>query len=508
MNTDGVSQNPFDTSHLTEDLKNRSIRGTFLFAGARFFNALMQIGSTAILARLILPKDFGLVAMVLVGLNLLMNFRDAGLSTATIQRKNIDQSQVSALFWINTLLGFSLATIMFFMAPLFSWFYKEPKLTAITYFLALILIFDGLSVQHRALLQRQMLYRRLAIIQIFSQTSGKIVAIIMAFLGFGYWALVALPVATSGIRFVLLWIFGKWIPNLPAKAKNLKEMLTFGIHLTGTNFISFFHQQLDSILIGRFCGPFALGLYSKSYNLVSLPFKFIIWPADDVLIPSLSVLQNNPEKYRRFLKKALEKLNFFGQPITIFMFIASEEIILILLGKHWYGAIPIFRILGIWAFCMITQTGSYVILISVDKTRRLLTWESIRALATIISIIIGLYWGVMGVAAALAVSCLLIKPLEILYCYQGTPFKLSDFWDATWFSLISSVISGICLYLLRVNLLNKIENIYLRLPVMALTFGAIYIMIGLSLPNGRKKIKDLIQKFTGLVKKDLTTNQT
>jgi len=221
-----------------------------------------------------------------------------------------------------------------------------------------------------------------------------------------------------------------------------------------------------------------------------------------VLIPSLSVLQNNPEKYRLFLKRALEKLNFFGQPITVFLLIAAEEIILILLGKHWHGAIPIFRILGFWAFCMITQTGSYVILISLDKTQRLLKWEFVKASATILAIIIGLHWGAIGVAAALALSCLLIKVPEMLYCYHHTPFKTADFWEATWFSLTSSIVSGICLYLIKIHLLNRIGNIYFRLPIMALTFSTIYILVCLLLPNGRKKIKDLIQKLMGLITKN------
>ena len=496
------SKDKLDTTHLIHDLKSRSIKGTFLFAGARVFNTLIQIGSTAILARLISPENFGLVAMVLVGLELLMNFRDAGLPTATIQRKTIDQSQVSALFWLNVLLGFSLAIIMYFLAPVFSWFYNEPKLINITYVLSLILIFEGLSVQHRALLQRQMHFRVLVFIQVFSQTAGKVIAIVMASMSFGYWALVALPVSTSGIRFILTWIFSDWAPSRPRKTQNIRDMITFGLNLTGTNFINFLHGELDNILIGRICGPFALGLYSKSRNLVSLPNKFITWPADDVLIPSLSILQDNPERYRLFLKRALEKLNFFSQPITTFMIIASHEIILTLLGVQWKGAIPIFTTLGFWAFFSIIQTGTYVILISSNKTRRLLNWQLIKASVIICSIVIGIHWGVLGVAVALAISSFVLIFPEILYCYKGTPFSIPDFWASVWRSLVASISAGMILYFLKIKIILDIENVFLRLCLLAFLFGVLYIGCFLTLPNGPKKLKDIISKIMGLIKKD------
>jgi O-antigen/teichoic acid export membrane protein len=501
MKSDSSSKKIFDTSHLKKDLKNRSIRGTFMFVGARGLNTLIQIGSTIILARLITPKDYGLVAMVFVGLDLLMNFRDAGLSTATVQRKNINQAQISTLFWINTLLGLLLATIMSFLAPAFAWFYQEPKLRAITLSIAIIFIFDGLTVQHRALLQRQMHYHKLAFIQIFSQTSGKIAAIVMASQGFGYWSLVAMPVSTSFFRLTLAWFFSNWVPSFPKKAKNIRDMLAFGMHLTGANFISFFSQQLDNILIGRFCGPVLLGLYSKSYNLVSMPSKFIAWPMDDVLIPSLSVLQDSPEKYRLFFRRALEKLNFFGQPITVFLIVAAEEVILVLLGNQWKEAIPIFRRLGLWGFCMITQTGGYIILISLNKTGRLLKWEFYKTIIQIIAVIFGLHWGAIGIATAIFLSCLLLKIPEMLYCYRETPISIIDFWEITWRTMVSSIGAGILLYFIRKTFLMNICNVYLRLPIIIILFSLMYIGFFATLPNGPEKLKDIITKVMSLTRK-------
>jgi PST family polysaccharide transporter len=124
-------------------------------------------------------------------------------------------------------------------------------------------------------------------------------------------------------------------------------MISFGLNLTGTHLVSFFSEQLDNVLIGRFCGAFSLGLYSRAYNLISMPTRLINWPMSSVLIPALSILQDNPEHYRRFLRRALEKLAFFGQPLAVLLIVAADEIILTLLGNQWKGAVPIFRWLGV-----------------------------------------------------------------------------------------------------------------------------------------------------------------
>ena len=464
----------------------------------RAFNTLAQIGTLAVLARLIPPRDFGLVAMVTVGLELLVNFKDAGLSEATIQKKEINQNQVSTLFWLNVLVGTSLTIIMILMAPLLTWFYHEPKLNAITIVLSFTFIFDGLLIQHGALLNRQMQYKKLAIIEVIVRTLSKLIAILLALLGMGYWALVSMPLSLSFLRLILTWFVSKWIPSLPGKLRQVKDMITFGLHMTGINFTTFFKDQMDNILIGRFCGARLLGLYSKSYTIILMPVRSISWPIDSVMIPSLSVLQDTPLRYRSYFRKALETLTFFGQPITVFMFVAATEIILVLLGNQWRGAIPIFQILSLFGLCEITPTGHYLILTSLGKTARLFRWEIFKNVIQSLALIVGLHWGVMGIAISLSVSTLILKFPEIAYCYKNTPIRFRDYWESIWRSTISSLGAGLLIYFLKKIYLTHISHALLRVSIIAVLFGAIYFAFYLLLPGGPQKINETLTRLKGL----------
>jgi O-antigen/teichoic acid export membrane protein len=493
------SDDQFDTSHLKSDLKERSIKGSFISVGARGINVLIQLGSTAILARLLTPKDFGLVAMVLVGLDLLLNFRDAGLSAATVQRPTIDHSQVNALFWINVGVGFTLTVVMAFLSPVFAGFYKEPRLLSVTMVIGFVFLFDGLAVQHRALLQRHMRFSALASIKIITQLVGKVTAIVLAFLGFRYWALVAMPIAISVCRAIMVWSLVDWKPGFPKIAKDLRAMIMFGMNLTGVQLVSFFTYQLDNILIGRVCGAYALGLYSRSYNLISTPARLFGWPMHSVLVPSLSILQNEPERFRRFLKKAIEKLTFFAQPTATLLIVAADEIIITLLGRQWIQAIPIFKLLGIWGFLLVTATGSKWILISLARTNRLLKWETIQSVSLSLAIILGIHWGTIGVAAAVSITFLVLKIPEVLFCYKNTPSKFRDFWTAIWRSTVASIGTGFLILFLRKMLLINITSIQLRLLAIIFVFGFLYLGIYAIIPGGLKRLKEIFTKIRYLL---------
>ena len=499
MNQEPTYDSQLSTADLQTDLKQRSIRGSFISVGARGVNTLVQIGSTVVLARLLTPSDFGLVAMVLVGLDLLMNFRDAGLSVATVQRAEINQAQVSTLFWINAAVGIALMlTMMIILAPTFAWFYNEPRLRTATVTIAVVFLFDGLAAQHRALLQRRMRFLALASVQVTSQVVSKAVAITMALFGLGYWALIAMPIAVSVCRAFMVWPLTGWFPGLPRKAKGIRSMISFGLNLTCTQLISFFSTQLDNILIGRFCGAFSLGLYSRAYNLVSMPTRLINWPMTSVLIPSLSILQDRPEHYRRFLRRALEKITFFAQPLAILMLVAAEELILTLLGNQWTEAVPIFRLLGIWGFLLVTQSGSFWVLISLDQTNRLVRWQGIMSSVHCLSIVLGLHWGALGVATAISISSVMLKLPELLYCYRKTPVTLRDFWYAVWRSTVASIGAGCLTFFLRQTILIGISNTQLRLSIISAIFGILYLGIFAMLPRGPEKLKDIMEKVRGL----------
>jgi O-antigen/teichoic acid export membrane protein len=219
---------PLSTEHLRTDLKRRSVRGgliTIISQGAQF---LIQMAATVVLARLLVPADFGLVAMVTAFTSVAQGFADLGLSEATIQREDITHKQVSTLFWINVSIGLVLMLATVGMAPVLAWFYRDTRLKGITFAVSLTFLIGGLRVQHDALLRRQMRFTSMSIRDVASSAMGVTVAIVMAWKGAGYWAIMALPLITNFAQMALSWLMVGWIPGLPRRDAQVGSMIAFG----------------------------------------------------------------------------------------------------------------------------------------------------------------------------------------------------------------------------------------------------------------------------------------
>ena len=213
MNRKDARQDFFDTKDLHADLKGHTVRGGAVTLSAQGFGLILSLGAIAILARLLTPADFGLVAMVMALTGILAIFKDAGLSMATVQQDQITHEQVSTLFWTNVALSFFLVLAVASLAPVVTWFYGDPRLFSITLVVALLFVFDGLTAQHQALLRRQMLFGALAKIQIIASSLALIAAITTALMGAGYWALLVQIAVSQLSTTVLSWRYCQWIPG-------------------------------------------------------------------------------------------------------------------------------------------------------------------------------------------------------------------------------------------------------------------------------------------------------
>ena len=433
--------NFFDTEYLKADLKGRSVRGgavTMAAQGVRFF---LQMGSTMVLARLLTPQDFGLIAMVTAVTGFVVMFKDMGLSMATVQKAEINHGQISTLFWINVVLSIGVMLVIAALAPAIAWFYGEPRLTWITLALAGAFIFGGLTVQHQALLRRNMRFGSLALIHIISMSVGILTAIIAAFYGAGYWALVLMQLATAIAGAIAVWVACGWHPGPPVRRSGVREMLAFGGNLTGFNALNYFARNADNLLIGKFWGSGSLGLYSKAYGLLMLPLRQIKGPISAVAVPVLSRLQNEPERYRRYYYRAISTIAFITMPLVAMLAALSDEIIRIVLGNQWTDAAIIFKILALSAFFQPVVSTTGWVYISLGQTKRMMYVGLIKTPIIIACFIIGLPWGPVGVAAsytACGIFVLLVPSLLLAFRYS--PVNLIGFFKAVFCPLIISLI--------------------------------------------------------------------
>lgn len=432
----------FHTDHLKADIKGRSVRGGAVTMVAQICKFILQMGSTIVLARLLTPQDYGLVGMVTAVTGFIGSLKDMGLSMATVQRAEINHRQVSTLLWVNVALSLALAVVTAALAPVIAWFYGEPRLSLMTLVLASGYIFGGLSVQHQALLNRQMRFTSLAIIDITSMLSGIAIAIVLAWYETGVWALIFMQLATGITYTIGVWWICSWRPGPPVRYSGIRSMLAFGGNLTGFNLINYLARNLDNVLIGRYWGAQQLGLYAKAYQLLLLPLQQINAPITAVAIPGLSRLRQDPQTFARYYLKALSFIAFLTMPVGILLLVISEEIVALILGSQWHEAAVIFRLLGLSALVQPICNTTGWLHISAGRTDRMLKWGIFAASFIVMSFFIGLPHGASGVALCYAVVQLLLAWPCLYYATRGTSITVRNLLDAVKQPFLASLVAG------------------------------------------------------------------
>ncbi|HZD96410.1 MAG TPA: lipopolysaccharide biosynthesis protein, partial [Candidatus Sulfotelmatobacter sp.] len=369
--------------------------------GAKFF---LNLVSTMILARLLNPRDFGLVAMVMTVTGFLRVFKDAGLSIATVQRERITHAQVSNLFWVNIAVSALGSLIVAGAAPVIARFYHNPRLIGVTLILSTTFIISGSTVQHQALLKRQMRFKALALIEVGSMAIGVLVGVAMAVLGYRYWSLVGSSLSMEIAGLLLTWSVSRWRPQLPVRRSGVGPLVSFGAHRTAGDFLLTVARGTDNLLIGKFYGATAVGLYSRASILLIRPLEQFLGPINAVFMPALCRLQSQPARYRAMFLRLYEVIALMGFLSTGLFLALARPLTLVLLGPKWEETAVIFGGFTVAALCIPLANASTWLLTSQGRGRDILIGQSINSCAVVLSFVAGLPYGPVGVAIAFSVS--------------------------------------------------------------------------------------------------------
>ena len=482
----------FRTDHLKANLGSNTARGsliTLTWHGVKF---VVGIGATAIMARLLRPEDYGLIGMVAVITLYISMFKDMGLSLVTVQKSEISYEQVSTLFWINIGLSLLITVFTIAIAPGIAWLYHQPKLTAISMVTTIGFILGGLSVQHEALLKRQMRFSALGLIGFLSMVVGYLVGISMAWLGYGYWALVGSQLGLIGTNTLLVWFVCGWIPGLPTRSSGVRTMLTLGRNITGFAMLNVFARNMDVLVIGRQLGAQPLGLYTKAYQLINLPTDNTNEPLNTVALPALSRLTETPQRYRDAYLRMLEKIVLVIMPCVAFMYVASDWIVVLILGPQWGQTASVLRLLAISALLYPVANSALWLMISQGRGRDMFYWALWGAPLSILSYVIGLHWGVLGVAASYSFARLLvIDPLLYWFAGRVGPVSTRDIYR-TIFPFVAASFSAVGVSLLFRHF-TQIRNPLLGSISCFLLVVATSTLVLAAMPVGRSAIRDAAQ---------------
>lgn len=481
----------FTTDHLMADLKGRTVRGGAVTLSAQAVKFVLQMGSTMVLARLLTPADFGLVAMVTAVTGLVAMFKDAGLSMATVQREHITHEQVSTLFWINVALSIVLMAITAALAPAIAWFYGEPVLTWITLAIAATFIFGGLTVQHQALLRRQMQFKQLAIIEIIAMAVGVTAAVAVGWYTRSYWALVVIPIAGTLVTCLGAWIASGWMPGRPRRDTDVMPMLKFGGGLTSFSVLNYFTRNADNVIIGFSLGSAPLGIYSKAYYLLMMPIREFNGPIGSVMLPSLSRLQSDPIRYRNAYLRAIGHLALCGMPVVALLFVVALEVVVIVLGPGWEEAATVFRWLVPAAILGTINVAPGWLCITLGRPHIQVIWAAISAPLTVASFIIGSQWGVVGVAAAFSISWSALLLLFIWMACRHSPVSFQQILATVILPLTLSVATAIASLITNTLLLPSDLALPLKLFAKVAIYVVLFFTLAALLPSSKARLRSL-----------------
>ena len=489
-----------------QDLKEKSIRAGAARMVAQVASLALRTSALVVLARLLGPKDFGLVGMVTAFTGVLTWFRDFGLSAAVVQRSEITADQHSTLFWINVLVGALLALVTLAAAPAIAAFYHEPRLVWVAAVLGTAFLFNAVGIQHSALLQRQMRFTAMAVISVASLMVGTAIAIGGAAIGYGYWALVTSSVTTPLVASIGFWLATGWVPGMPRRSADIRSMIHFGGALTLNGVIGYIALNADKVLIGRFLGVDALGIYGRAFQLVNTPTENLNSAVGEVAFAALSRLQNDPARLRSYFLKIFSFILGLTLPITIACALFADDIVLVVLGPKWQASTEIVRLLAptIAVTAVINPMGWFIY--SLGLARRGLHISLVFATILILASVLGLPYGAAGVAFAYSAAMVLWMVPHVAWCVHGTAISLRDVAAVVIRPLACGVIAGVVGYAVRLmcsDFLSPLPRLVLETGVLAVTFFAVLVFVA-----GQKALYvDLLRGLRGRPVQDYRTTR-
>jgi PST family polysaccharide transporter len=508
---------PFDASgafHPTAkggELRNLAVRGVGATVLSGGFGLAIQIISTMVLARLLTPRDFGLVTMVTTFSFLFMNVGLNGFTEAIIQRDEINSTLASNIFWINVGASFVLTIGFAAMGSLLARLYKDPRIIGVTQALAFTIIITGLSVVHLALLKRAMRFSVASGIDIFGRIASVGVSIVLARAGWGYWALVAGFLAIQSTTCILAWFACRWIPSLPRRAANTGAMTGFAIHTYGRFTTGYFANNLDNFLVGWRLGATPLGFYKKAFDLFVLPSNQLSMNLTLVAVSALSRFQKDLVQYRRYLLSALGVMAFVGMGIGADLTIVGKDLILVLLGPKWGESGRIFTLFGPGIGPMFLYCTHIWIHLSAGRADRWFRWGFVDLAVTALFLCVGLHWGTPGVALAWVATYWIITLPALWYAGSPIGLRISQVVGVLWKYVVASAVAGG----LAVMMLKAVPSLtaaggslwaLARVGIVSLVFTAIYLAVVVGLHSSLAPIHQLLGLMREMISRRKSPN--
>lgn len=483
-----------DDHNDTSGLLGKSIRGVIWSLADKGGSGLISVVVHILLARLLVPEYFGIIAMARVGVEFIGLFKDLGFAQAIIQRDEIDDEHLDTGLWTLFGIGMVLAVIGFACAPLIAMAFEEPELETVFKVLVLQLPIAGTSAIPIALLKRRMRFKVLSVRSLFAVTTGGLVAVVMAFLGFGVWALVAKSLVDACVGAIVLWAAIDWRPAIGYSKRHFKDLFSFGANITASNFVNFFTRQADDIIIGYFLGSRALGFYSVAYEILLALTDLLARTMTGVAFPAFSRLQHETARLKEAFVMSVYGASLLSFPVFFLFAAVAPEFFEVVYGEKWLDSAPIAQIL---AFVGVLHTAA-LFNPPILKAKGKPNWEfllsTVNAIGNVCGFLIGAQFGVEGVALAFVLWGYFFTPIELYFVHKLVAFEVGDYLKKVGRSFFASLsIAGLVWLLGRAT--DPWLPVWLKLALMiAAGFAGHYLFVRFIAGYSFTRLKSRLRK--------------
>jgi O-antigen/teichoic acid export membrane protein len=391
-------------------MRGRILSGLAWKVASQVFRQLARVAVVVILARLLTPAEYGLAAMVLVFSSLVLIFTDLALGAALVQREVLTERDRSTVFWTSVAAGVGFTALGIALSWPLAAFYGEPEVQPLFAALSVSFLITALGTAHSALLNREMRFKSLELRMMAGTFVGGTVGIVVAFAGYGAWAIITQQLAIAFVSTALLWAFSPWRPRLAFSVASLRSLGGFSANVFGTRVLFYLNRKLDHMLIGRFLGASALGAYAVAYNVMLMPLSRIAQPVVEVLFPAMSRIQDDRPRMAALWLRANRLIGAISIPAMVGLMLVAPEFVATLFGERWEDAVPVIQILAWVGLLQSLQRLNSSVLQACDRTGTLLRYSVVVLAASVIAFVGGLHWGIVGVAAGYAISSTVVEP--------------------------------------------------------------------------------------------------
>ena len=450
-------------------LKHKVLTGVKWVAIANVFTQILSVVSIIIFARLLSPDDFGTFAILMIFIGFLGIFSDMGTSAALIHIKNPSNSLLSSIFYFNIFIGFSLAVILMLLSESIATFFDNPQIRNMLYVISFNFIIVSFGVVQKAILQKNMNFKNLSLIQSVAMFLGVFIGILSAFSGLGVYSLIIQTLTTSIIGTILIWLYTSWRPEWIFSLKEIKQIWSYTANLSAFEFINYFATNADNFLIGKYLSTASLGVYSLAYKIMLYPLQNISRILMKVLFPAFSQLQDDNQAFKNAYLRVIFYISLITFPMMTGLMATNEILVDVLFGDKWQGLALLLLILAPSGMLRSIYTTVGIIFMAKGNTAMQFKLGTVNAILTVLGFIIGLKWGVIGIALSyLIVNLIMFYPIFHISWGQIELNILDGLRKISPIFFIS-VFMGLFVYMIDYVLFYQINNMLIRLILMILS---------------------------------------